>query len=78
MRVESSTPQVNLAELEFEFATFRGRIACLSSEACDHFTSLVMFDELAEDTAEEVIDIALIERSLDFDNLTDVESFLMA
>ena len=79
MRVEStSTTEVNLTELEFEFATFRGRIAYLSSEASDHFTSLVMFDEMVEDTASEVIDISLIERPLDFDSLTDVESFMLA
>lgn len=77
MRVESTT-EVNLTELEFEFATFRGRIAYLSSEACDQFTSLVMFDELAADAASEVIDITLIERPLDFDSLADVESFLLA
>lgn len=88
MRVESTitnstTTQPNLTELEFEFATFRGRIAYLSSEACDQFTSLVMLDDefSALDELDSVIDISLIEnaeRQLDFDSLTDVESFLLA
>lgn len=72
-----NTTHVNLAELEFEFATFRGRIAYLSSEASDQFTSLAMFDN----DVDEVIDILAFEideRQLDFDNVTDLESFLLA